>query len=77
MVKKQCLVAGSQLTLPVIKHMLSLDVDQVFSEHFNEASENMEQGEPIDVDDKQDVFYNILRCYGYAFSICLLMKTSG
>ena len=71
MVKKQCLINASRLTLPIIEQLLSLDLDVVFARY------QVDKSHTDEVNENQKVFYQILRCYGYVFSICLQMKSSG
>jgi len=70
-VKKQCLINASRLTLPIIEQLLSLDLDVVFARY------QVDKSHTDEVNENQKVFYQILRCYGYVFSICLQMKSSG
>ena len=70
-VKKRCLVTASHLTLPIIEQLLSLDLDVVFARY------QVDKSHTDELNESQKIVYHILRCYGYVFSICLQMKSSG
>ena len=57
--------------------MLSANMDVVFNRYQTEFLKTINEASDEKFNEDQRSFYNTIRCYGHAFSICLQMKSYG